>query len=703
MKTQFFNAHHSPIGAFASFTLGYKGNSGGLGLELGRPANQDIYIGLESNDGDYYEALPFFQDSNDEASRYDIENIINTDVTSNLKIYDDTDISRTITIGTDSWKAKDLTFTIYNQATSVPEPGTVSDQEMKAVLVPAVFAELTIDNTKGSKDRKAFFGFNGSDPYSSMRNFNDVSNGDYTGVGQGRLLAIGTNDKTAISAVGFSQESILNETLAENYTFGLGPTGSILLNVPKGSCMTYRFAIAFYKEGYVTSALDTKYYYTKYFKNIEEVLAYSTHNIDTLIEKCKTSDILLNNSQLSDDQQFMLAHSIRSYYGSTQYLHIDDEPFWIVNEGEYRMMNTFDLTVDQLFYEMYFNPWTVKNELDMFLSRYSYYDKVKFPNDDTEYPGGISFTHDMGVSNILSRPGYSSYERFGLDGCFSHMTHEQLVNWVLCATVYVTQTEDTTWLKANYQTLKDCFDSMINRDNPDPDKRNGIMALDSTRVMGGSEITTYDSLDVSLGQSRNNIYIAVKCWASYLALEKIFNDFGDDELSQSAKKQALNCSNTLVSQVTSEGYIPAVIYENNDSKIIPAIEGLVFPYFTNRKDALEIDGQYGPLIKALKTHLNVVLNKDICLFDDGGWKLSSTSNNSWLSKIYLCQFVAREILDLAWTKERASADKAHVNWLLDPVESYHCWSDQMLSGVATGSKYYPRGVTSILWLQESNL
>jgi hypothetical protein len=44
----FFNAHHSPMGAFASFTLGYKGASGGLGLELASPANQNIYIGLEA-------------------------------------------------------------------------------------------------------------------------------------------------------------------------------------------------------------------------------------------------------------------------------------------------------------------------------------------------------------------------------------------------------------------------------------------------------------------------------------------------------------------------------------------------------------------------------------------------------------------------------------------------------------------------------
>lgn len=85
-----------------------------------------------------------------------------------------------------------------------------------------------------------------------------------------------------------------------------------------------------------------------------------------------------------------------------------------------------------------------------------------------------------------------------------------------------------------------------------------------------------------------------------------------------------------------------VIAENNDSRIIPAIEGLVFPYFTGCEAALDVNGRFGPYLKALQTHLKTVLVPGTCLFEDGGWKLSSTSNNSWLSKIYLSQFIARE-------------------------------------------------------------
>lgn len=58
----------------------------------------------------------------------------------------------------------------------------------------------------------------------------------------------------------------------------------------------------------------------------------------------------------------------------------------------------FDLTVDQLFFEMRLGQsWTVQNVLDSFATRYSYTDTVFLPADGPfkTYPGGLSFTHDQ--------------------------------------------------------------------------------------------------------------------------------------------------------------------------------------------------------------------------------------------------------------------------------------------------------------------
>ncbi|MCA1293738.1 glycoside hydrolase family 52 protein [Paenibacillus sp. alder61] len=702
-KNIFFNAHHSPVGAFASFTLGYPGKSGGFDLELGSPPNQNIYIGLQEDGEEKYRALPFFGEGQDERDRYTSEQNGSGKAADEALLlpFSREAVSRKFGAAIDEWQAGDLTFRLYSPFGSVPDPASADAEELKFALVPAVLAEIIVDNTRGTSARKAFFGFHGTDPYSAIRRLEDTTEGEITGIGQGRHLAIATDDRRVKSAGFFTIEDVLKPKVEENLRFGLGPVGALLMDTPAGEKATYRFALCFYKSGFVTTGMDAAYFYTRYFADIEDVARYALKHYDRKVEAAGWCEGFAKASHLNEDQRFMLHHAIRSYYGSTELLEHRGEPLWIVNEGEYRMINTFDLTVDQLFFELKMNPWTVKNELDLFVNRYSYKDTVRLPGDDTAYPGGISFTHDMGVANSFSRPGYSAYELHAIEDCFSHMTHEQLVNWVLCAAAYVQHTGDSAWLGRNLGIFEECLESMVNRDHPDPAQRNGIMGLDSARTMGGAEITTYDSLDVSLGQARNNIYLAGKSWAAYVAMEKLFAANGRPEAGKLAGDQAERCARTITGQLLPEGYIPAVIAENNDSRIIPAIEGLVFPLYTGCPEALDPNGRFAAYIGALKQHLATVLVPGVCLFADGGWKLSSTSDNSWLSKIYLSQFIARHILGLPWDEAGAAADAAHVAWLTSKDNAYWSWSDQMLAGVICGSRYYPRGVTAILWLDEA--
>lgn len=699
MKTKtnsiYFNAHHSPVGAFATFTLGFPGKKGGLGLELGAPAEENIYIGLESASGKAFEALPFFVQAESEARRYEI-----TEETSaagpELRPFALNKVRREFGACCDTWAAGDLSFSIYSPFKQVPDPAKASKSAMAAAIVPAVFARLTVDNRKGKRPRKAFFGYQGSDRYSSMRRMDDVSGGKFTGVAQGLRTAIVSNSPGVYSGQGFAAENCLVPDFRENLTFGLGTVGLLMAEVPAGELRTFSFAICFHRAGTVTSGMKTEYFYTEIFPDLESVAEFALDHHSRQVQLAEEFDARFNKIGLSEDQKFHLAHATRSYFGSTQFLRADGEPFWVVNEGEYRMMNTFDLTVDHLFFEISNNPWVVRNQLDWFVNRFSYRDGVRLPGESTEYPGGISFTHDMGIANHVSRPGFSTYELFGLKGCFSHMTHEQLVNWVLCAVTYVVKTGDKPWLKKRLEIFRDCLESLENRDHPDPSLRDGVMSADSSRCLGGSEITTYDSLDVSLGQARNNLYLSVKTWSAYLGLEKIFHDQKDAARAKRAARQAERCASTVASHLRKDGFIPAVMGEGNESRIIPAIEGLVFPKIWGLPAALKLNGKFARLLQSLKRHHQTVLRRGVCLFPDGGWKISSTNDNSWLSKIYLCQFVAEEVLGLPASAE---SHRAHRSWLLHAKQSYWSWSDQIVAGFPQGSKYYPRGVTSWLWLK----
>ena len=695
MNTLFYNTQHSPIGAFASFTLGARGAKGGLAIELGKPADQNVFIGLEDKTGGTFSCLPFFDAVVDESIRFDVE-ASGERKRSVLQACKDKAITRTLSPQQDTWEAGDLRFSIYSPVCPAPEPGAPRARQMLA-YAPALAVEMTVDNRRGKKSRRAFFGYQGNDPYRGMRRLDDTAGGKFTGIACGETTAIASKTPGVFSAQGFTVEAILEEKHALNHAFGLGGVALLVGSVPAGKIKTFQFVVCFHRAGVVTTGMKARYYYSKYFGDVEAVADYALQNFRALKARGDQFEKRFQRSKLNPSRQFMLAQAIHSYFGSTELLDVEGTPMWIVNEGEYRMMNTFDLTADHLFFEMEFNPWTVANELDWFVRRYSYTDTLRLPNDGKEYPGGLSFTHDMGVANHFSRPGWSAYEKTGLHGCFSHMTHEELINWLVCGLIYERQTGDRRWLRRALPVFRRALESLLRRDHPDPAQRDGIMSLDSSRCSGGGEITTYDSLDVSLGQARNNLYLAVKCWGVYVGLADLFRRLKKKDLASVCEDQARRVATTIEAAATPEGFLPAVLHENVESRIIPAIEGLIIPHCLGLRTALLPTGPYGGLIGKLKTHLKAVLQPGICLFPDGGWKISSTSENSWLSKVYLCQFVAETILGI---KASAEADKAHANWLLDEKNHYWAWSDQILAGKAIGSKYYPRGVTAILWLRE---
>jgi hypothetical protein len=76
-----------------------------------------------------------------------------------------------------------------------------------------------------------------------------------------------------------------------------------------------------------------------------------------------------------------------------------------------------------------------------------------------------------------------------------------------------------------------------------------------------------------------------------------------------------------------------------------------------------------------------------------------------MSKIAIFQHIARAVLRLDENDKIADllkkADAAHVKWQTDGCGYWAC-SDQFVSGEAKGSRYYPRIVTTALWMRGAN-
>lgn len=696
-----YHAHHSSIGSHSSFTLGMHNATGGFALEKGTPANGAVFVGML--DDDSLSLFPFFQQKETtELERFDHSNE-NQQNLRDLRLFDESGMTRSYRFATDTFEAEEISLSVISPFYSIPDPEKSDHETNKRSCCPSIFIKLKVDNRARVKNRKALFllGQHGCPMC--------VSQGD-TQAFEWQNGQLGIATQSPASSIQILDWTELLDKNFEPYIQGISTCFGFIMDVPAGQTGEMLITASTFVANTVTRGLEMKYWHSRYFSNIEDVMRYSLANSDYFLNEANARDEELRETNLNESQKFLVAHASHSYYGSTQWLDNSGQPFWVVNEGEYQMINTLDLTVDMLFYEMRYSPWTVRNVLENFLQYYSYYDEVYLPeNPAKRYPGGISFTHDMGNRNIFSPLSYSSYERSGLDRkCFSHMTHEQLVNWTCCACVYclskdtpsLTREEKMDFLKKHLKTFKDCFTSLLNRDHPDPQKRTGVMSLESSRCFGGGEITTYDSLDTSLGQARQNAYLAVKTWAAYIGLSEAFSQVNETDLAREAFKSARLCATTVVGKWNDElGYVPAVFDGENTSAIIPAIEGLVFPKEMGIDSALDFDGEFSEFLRTLKKHFQSILKKGVCLYEDNGWKLSSTADNSWMSKICLCQHIARTILKIDFGAEGEMHDKAHRNWEISG-STYNACSDQFVSGVAKGSLYYPRIVTNILWLNE---
>jgi hypothetical protein len=689
-----FHAHHSPLGAWFSFTCGAHGEGGGFGLESGAIPQQRLYIGWAEDEVGPIHVLPFLQEAagadplaafTPEAARKDLRQA--------LRRIPGERVRRDYGFATDRFRVDDFSFALFTPVQAAPEPGVASVAAERASLLPAIAGELTFDNRSGTKDITLVFGMDGL-PSAGLVQIDRPDAIGWSFKNQFGLAMPRLPGARVRCAWGMA------ESLQDWRRFHIaGTLPSLLITVPKGERLCVPLAFGCHRPGRVTEGIDLRYRYADHFAGIGEVLAECLARHGELSARAARQDAWHAGSGLSADRQHQISHATRSYYGSTQLLMRGQDPVWVVNEGEYAMVNTFDLVVDQVFLENALNPWVQRNVLDMYVERYAYMDQVVDPVTKAPAPGGIAFTHDMGVMNVWSPAGISIYEVSHHHGCFSFMSAEELINWVLCATSYVTATGDEAWLRARAPVLGACLASLLNRDHADPAQRTGLVQFDGARCVTGSEITTYDSLDASLGQARNNLYLGLKAWAAYLGLELLGTRLGDAALCATAQAQARRAAATIAGRFDPAlGYIPAVFEGGNRSAIIPGVEGLIHPLQWGLRAALDPQGPYGALITALGTHLTACLKPGVCLQQDGGWQLSSTSKNTWPSKIAICAQVATGVYGIPVTDPRlATGDAVHLRWELVGSRT-KCATDQIVDGIGVGARYYPRLITNWLWL-----
>lgn len=701
-----YHTQHSPFGAFASFTCGLPGSPGGFGQSLGGPAHQDLHVAFRSPGDGVWQQLPFHGAAGPNgALAYLGEDLGVADAPRVRTLAPDADYTRHLGWASDTWRSGLFRFSLFSPWDKTADPATLSPEAARLAFAPVVCAELAYDNSAGLAPIELFFGVN--NPAQPWRALPDTDTA-LTGFAAGPAFGFATLAAPAVGTVALHQgfEPFQMRLRDHRGIHLLGGVAGLKFTVPAGANAKFPIVLGFYRSGIITTGVAARFLYADHFRDLEDVLRHGVVRHADYIALAARRNAELEASKLDSDQRWLLAQATHSYLGSTELLLVGEgasaRPLWNVNEGEYRMINTFDLTVDHLFFELEWHPWAVRNALDLFADRYAYTDTLHGP-DGRRAEGGLSFTHDMGVADQFTPAGYSSYECRDLHGCFSHMTMEQLLNWICCATTYAEHTRDDAWLSSRLSVLDACAESLRRRDDPEPARRDGLLKWDSDRCGPlGSEITTYDSLDVSLGQARNNLYIQGKVLAAWLLLERALVRLGRPAESAAASASADLCARAILQKFdASFGFFPAVFEAGNQSRILPAVEGLVFPLFLGWAD--EVRARYPELFVAYELHLVNALRPGVCIdAQSGAWKISSTSTNTWYSKIALAQHVVRSLFPAALSPEVRAADAVHARFQQSERLGRFAMVDQVRStdGRDLGSRYYPRGVTAYLWLRE---
>lgn len=694
-----YHTQHSPLGAFASFTCGLPGAGGGFGQALSGPANQDLHFGWR-RPGQPWQLLPFYARADQRAEAA----FLGDDAPhgfgpppQRLALSPD-DYTRDLGWASDRFAHGPFALTLLSPWDHTPRPDTLDPHAARFAFAPLVCAVLEGDNTDSDLPLELVFGL--ADPSGPWRPLGDTTS-TLAGFARGHAYGYATLPSPEVS-LHQGLEAWSGRYHDHRGLHLLGGESQLRFTVPPRTHRTYPLVLGFHRAGPVTTGLAASLYHAQLFPDLEAVLAHGLARHPDYVQLAARRDAELAAAPLSPDQRWLLAQATHSYFGSTELLATPDgAPLWVVNEGEYRMINTFDLTVDHLFFELRWFPWAVRDTLDLFADRYAYTDTLHSPTGQRA-PGGLAFTHDMGVADQFTPPGFSSYECADLHGCFSHMTAEQLVNWICCACTYAEKSADPAWLARHAPTLAACAESLRHRDHPDPALRDGLLKWDSDRCgPHGAEITTYDSLDVSLGQARNNLYLAVKTLAAWHLLARAFSALGDTPAATAALADADRLAASLEARhETDTGCFPAVFEGGNRSRLIPAVEGLVFPLYLGFID--DVRTRHPRLLTQLETHLRHALVPGVCLdATSGAWKLSSTSANTWFSKIALAQHVIRHVFPAALTPAAEAADAVHARFQQSPPLGRFAMVDQVHSttGADLGSRYYPRIVTACLWLE----
>jgi Glycosyl hydrolase family 52/Glycosyl-hydrolase family 116, catalytic region len=354
------------------------------------------------------------------------------------------------------------------------------------------------------------------------------------------------NLKTVLAACGTKADGIYNENGfgGLRYSFKMQPKEK------REICQIY----AAYNGGNVIydQSVNQKlrFFYTKYWNNVDDVLKYAKENIENNIRQTQKFEDSLMNSSLDPLQKWALALTFHSDIANAFFL-LDENinPRFYLAEGRFEHLSTVDVAHETELMAI-FCPWRLKLQLEQwthYIARNETTVKANPIQNKGVYQQGMTASefgpflyHDVGDLPFVSKTANYDYG--------PHMAVEENTSFVLLLYWYWKISKDDPFVQSKLGTVEELLQAVINRDT----NENGIVDI----AYGW---TTYDTNE-ALKLSPENTYLGVKQLAAYVVAAEMFK-----ELAIKSKKLAVEV-NTLTGIVDGEGtgYNKAAVGLNNE-------------------------------------------------------------------------------------------------------------------------------------------
>ena len=516
------------------------------------------------------------------------------------------------------------------------------------------------------------------------------------------------NGKLALAAVGAAAKG----------TFDSGGYGGLWyeFELPQQATKTYSQIYASYHAGTVIEDKRVhqalKFYYTNYWNDISDVLAYARANFEKNIGLTQQFEDALLHGSLTAQEKWVMALAFHTDLANTFFLLDEDkQPRFYVSEGRFKHLSTVDVA-HETEVSAIFCPWRLKLQLSQwtnYIARAALTVPANATQNKPAYQQGMTAAeygpylyHDVGDLPFVSETANYNYG--------PHMAVEENTSFVLLLYYYWKISQDDAFVKSLLGTVDVLLQSVMNRDT----NGNGL----ADKAYGW---TTYDTNE-ALKLSPDNTFLGAKQLSAYAVAAEMFralankvevktadatsagvvdgegagfkslgidvdNVFLRNKQALRLEQEAILILNTLKQAQSKYGFIPVSLDESFPKwkqRSVMIGEGLFLP---------GLAGSKAPLLRQLAQ----VLKKDYAetykeSTTEYGIRLTSAEGPTWFSKTIVADVVAMQ-----WYGIRHSSAPYIYNW---NKNSPYAYNDGLLKKDDVWIGYwYPRGISILgYWL-----